>query len=51
MSETKGNDDCFGCVGLILTCLFFWALIFGVTYGGKHHGVTCGNDSQGVVVE
>ncbi len=51
MSETRVNFGCFGCVGFILTCMVLWALIFGITYGGKHHGVTCGNGSQGVVVE
>jgi hypothetical protein len=50
-NKTEVNFGCFRCVGLILMCMLIWALIFGVTYGGVHHGVTCGNGSQGVVIE
>lgn len=30
-----------GCLGLIVTIVALWALIFGVTYGGKHHEMSC----------
>jgi hypothetical protein len=30
--------------------VLFWALIFGVTWSGRHHGISCSGD-RGVVVE
>lgn len=39
-----------GCLYMLAVITFFWALIFGVTIGGKHHGVECTCD-HGVVVQ
>lgn len=39
-----------GCLSTIVAIIFIWALIFGVTIGGKHHGISCTRD-RGVVVE
>lgn len=50
MSEKKVSCSCGGCIGLVVTILIVWALIFGVTIDGKHHGITCTSD-KGVVVE
>jgi hypothetical protein len=42
MSKAKSSSGggC-GCVSLILTCVVVWAVIFGVTIGGKHYGMSC----------
>jgi hypothetical protein len=37
------------CLGCIVTIIFLWALIFGVTWGGKHYGLSCSSD-EGVKV-
>jgi hypothetical protein len=39
-----------GCLPIILTCIIAWALIFGVTYEGKHYGLNC-SCAHGVEVE
>lgn len=39
MSDEKGSGC--GCLGLVILCLTLWALLFGVTWGGKHYGVGC----------
>ena len=39
-----------GCISIIAACLFVWALVFGVTVGGKHYGFS-GCDCNGVHVE
>ena len=39
-----------GCISIIVTCLALWALLFGVTYGGKHSDVSC-SCNNGVEVE
>lgn len=35
------SDSPFGCIGCVLTVIVLWALLFGVTYGGKHYGLSC----------
>ncbi len=35
------SDSPFGCVGCVVTVIVLWALLFGVTYGGKHYGLSC----------
>jgi hypothetical protein len=47
--DRPGNTGC-GCLSVILTVLAIWALIFGVTVGGKHHELGC-SCSKGVVIE
>jgi len=32
---------CFGCLGFIAFCVILWALVFGVTIGGRHYGMSC----------
>lgn len=42
-----------GCRGCLMVILFFfvlWGLIFGVTWNGQHHGISCTTD-RGVVIE
>lgn len=40
--ESKScSDSPFGCVGCVVTVIVLWALLFGVTYGGKHYGLSC----------
>lgn len=45
--ETSFN---IGCLPLILTILFLWALCFGVNWNGKQHGISCSCD-KGVVIQ
>ncbi len=48
---TKQQDGgCVGCIGTIVVLIAVWALIFGVTVGGKHYGVG-GCDCNGVHVD
>lgn len=44
------DDGCWGCGKTIVGVLIIWAFLFGVTYGGKHHGVSCSCD-RGVEVK
>ena len=47
-----GNPDgngC-GCVTTILAITFIWAVLFGVTVGGKHYGMSCTNE-EGVRID
>lgn len=30
-----------GCIGTVLTVIVLWALLFGVTIGGRHYGISC----------
>ena len=51
MSESSsGGGGCFGYVTFILACLLGWALLFGVTYGGRHYRVSGCDSQHGVVV-
>lgn len=53
MSEQSGNsggDGCLGCVTLILACLAAWALLFGVTVGGRHYQIVDCSTERGVEV-
>lgn len=52
MTTSNSNSNgggCLGCGGIILF-FFVWALIFGVTVGGVHYGLSCSVD-QGVTLE
>lgn len=44
MSESSSSGGGCGCITIVVTCLFFWALIFGVTVGGKHYGLSCSTE-------
>ena len=48
MSDNSSNGP--GCFSFILGLTILWALIFGITWNGKHHGFACTCD-RGVVVE
>jgi len=45
MSDDKivvnGGTGCFGCLTIIAFFIIVWALIFGVTVGGHHYGISC----------
>lgn len=43
-SDSEISIGCGGCLGVILTCVVLWALLFGVTYGGKHYGIKCSTE-------
>ncbi len=51
--ETKtkdtSNGGC-GCFSFIVFMIFMWALLFGVTYDGKHYGMSCSCD-RGVAID
>ena len=50
MSSRKNNEpQQIGCVSIVVTVLFLWALIFGVTIDGKHRQIGCSCD-KGVEV-
>lgn len=49
--ETSSTDySAWGCFPAIVSILFFWALIFGVTYNGRHYTINCSCE-RGVVIE
>ena len=39
-----------GCLGLVVSVLLLWALVFGVTWHGRHHSLGCSCE-RGVEVE
>lgn len=44
-ADVSASGGCVGCIGTIVVLIMAWALIFGVTIGGKHYGVSgCGCD-------
>lgn len=45
-SGSGGGGGC-GCLDFVVTVLVLWALIFGVTVGGKHYGIK-GCDTDGL---
>ena len=49
-SNVGSGTDALGCAGVVLRIAFLWALIFGVTVGGKHYGASCSCD-RGVAVD
>ena len=50
MSEYKASCSLGGCLTVIVVCIALWALVFGVTVDGKHHGLSCSSE-DGVKVE
>lgn len=40
-STIKVKGSWGGCFTLILFITFLWALLFGVTWKGQHHGMSC----------
>jgi hypothetical protein len=47
-SSGSSGGGC-GCLSIIVFFLLMWALIFGVTFEGKHYAIGCGCD-EGVSV-
>jgi hypothetical protein len=43
------SGGCLGCLSIIVFVFALWALLFGVTYKGKHYGLQCSPD-KGVEV-
>lgn len=39
-----------GCLPIVISFIILWGLLFGVTWNGKHHGISCTSD-RGVVIE
>lgn len=48
-SSSSSSGGC-GCLSFIVFCLVVWALLFGVSYGGKHYGLSCSAD-KGVEIK
>lgn len=50
----SGDPDvhvsCTGCLAIVLACVALWALLFGVTWNGKTHGISC-SCARGVEVK
>lgn len=46
--QGSGSGDtagCGGCISAVLGFLLLWAIVFGVTVGGKHYGISgCSTD-------
>lgn len=49
MTDPRTPTINLGCLGTVIWCLLFWALLFGVTWHGRHYGITCSCD-KGVEV-
>lgn len=43
MSSDNSGCGC-GCIGLVLWIVLIWALLFGVTYDGRHYLLDCSCD-------
>lgn len=39
-AQCSSGGGC-GCISIILTLMFLWALVFGVTWNGRHHDIEC----------
>lgn len=50
MSKKEEVSASIGCIPAVISLIVLWALLFGFTWNGQHHGVTCTCD-RGVVVE
>ena len=48
-SERSGGGG-IGCFSLVLFCILVWFLLFGVTVGGVHYGMSC-DTTNGVMLE
>lgn len=40
-NETNEAQAPFGCLRVIITIIVVWAVLFGVTWNGKHYGLSC----------
>lgn len=47
---TVNHNSNWGCLALIVTCIFLWGACFGVTYDGKHYELSC-SCADGVTIE
>jgi hypothetical protein len=47
--DDGGGCGCWGCFSVVFALLLAWALLFGVTVGGRHYGMSCSMD-RGVEV-
>lgn len=50
MSDDESSGGGCGCLGVIITVIVIWALLFGVTVGGEHYILNCSGD-QGVSID
>ena len=48
--SSSTNVGCLGCLSTILVIIALWALLFGVTIGDKHYGISC-TCNRGVLFE
>lgn len=46
----ESKDGC-GCFSLIFFGIVMWALVFGVTVGGKHYGIAGCDTDHGVKID
>lgn len=40
-----------GCLTVVVAVIALWALIFGITYGGVHYGLSSCSCDHGVVID
>lgn len=48
---SKSSNGGGGCLRVILGLLFIWALVFGVSVGGKHYGLKNCSCDKGVEID
>lgn len=49
--NTSVSMSCGGCLATVLLIVAAWALVFGVTVGGKHYGISGCDTDHGVKVD
>jgi len=47
MNSSGGGGGGCGCLSFVVFILLLWALVFGVSWGGKHHEINC-SQNRGV---
>jgi len=43
-TSMSGSAGCGGCLGCVVFVLLAWALLFGITIGGIHYGISCSTE-------
>ena len=46
----KSSSGQGGCIPFVIGIIVLWALVFGVTWNGVHHGISC-DSNKGVEVK
>ena len=49
--QARAGCGCGGCATTIVGALIIWAFIFGWTWHGVHHTISCGGCDKGVEIK